>query len=171
MLNKELKYLWQMLLIVVFQVMVFNHFHLLGYATPIITPLLLVYFPINDSRVGGLLRAFATGLCVDYLSGTPGQNSAALTFTAMVRPTILGWFAPREHLEDMVPSYRQMGRTRHSFYMLTLVIIHHVVFFALEALSYFTHVHLLISLGSSILLTMVIMLALESLRDRKPLQE
>ncbi len=171
MLNKELKYLLQMLLVVVFQVMVFNHFHLLGYATPIITPLLLVFYPINDSRVAGLLRAFAAGFCIDFLGGTPGQNSAALTFAAMVRPRLLSWCAPREHLEDMVPSFRQMGRTRHFFYMLLLVTAHHTLFFALEALTYFTHVQLLISLASSIAVTMLFMLALESLRDHKPRKE
>ncbi len=169
MLNNELKYLWQMLLLCIFQAAVFNHFHLLGYATPIITPLMLLYLPINAGRSATMFRAFLLGVAIDMLSGTPGQTSAAMVATAMLRPSVLRLYMPREHADDMIPSYRTMGRKKHIYLMFTLLIPHHIIYFALEAMSYITHTALLISLGTSIALSFVVMMAVDSLRDRKPL--
>lgn len=167
MLTSELKYFWQMTLLAVLQATVFNRLHLLGMATPIVTPLFLLFLPINEGRATTLTRAFALGLLTDFIGGTPGLNSAALVATAMVRPALLRLFVPREHDDDFVPSYRTMGALKHISLMTAVVMVHHLIYFALEALNYFTHVALLISLGLSIVLSIIVMMALDTLRDRK----
>ena len=166
MLTSELKYFWQMTLLAVLQATVFNRLHLLGMATPIVTPLFLLFLPINEGRATTLTRAFALGLLTDFIGGTPGLNSAALVATAMVRPALLRLFVPREHDDDFVPSYRTMGALKHISLMTAVVMVHHLIYFALEALNYFTHVALLISLGLSIVLSIIVMMALDTLRDR-----
>lgn len=167
MLTTEFKHFWQMALLAVLQAMVFNRLHLLGLATPIITPLFLLFLPINEGRATTLTRAFALGLLTDYIGGTPGLNSAALVATAMVRPPLLTLFVPREHEDDLIPSYRSMGAWKHISLMAAVVVVHHLVYFGLEAMNYFTHVALLVSLGSSIVLSLVVMMAADTLRDRK----
>lgn len=167
MLTTEFKYFWQMVLLAVLQATVFNRLHLLGLATPIVTPLFLLFLPINEGRATTLTRAFALGLLTDYIGGTPGLNSAALVATAMVRPALLRLFVPREHDDDLVPSYRSMGARKHISLMLSVVVVHHLVYFALEAMNYFTHVALLESLGLSVALSLIVMMALDTLRDRK----
>ena len=129
--------------------------------------LFFCYLPLNANRIGTLLWAFLLGLLIDIFSGTPGQASGAMTLTALVQWPLLHAMAPKESLEDMVPSFRTLGVTKHLHYLLLLTIVHHTAFFLLESFSYFHLVDMLISLGSSIVLSMVIMLTMESVRDRK----
>ena len=171
MLTTELKHFWQALLLAVLQATVFNRLHLLGLATPLVTPLFLLFLPINEGRTTTLTRAFALGLLTDFIGGTPGLNSAALVATAMVRPALLRLFVPREHEDDLVPSYRSMGALKHISLMTSVVVVHHLVYFALEALNYFTHTALLVSLGLSTALSLVVMMALDTLRDRKKFRQ
>lgn len=154
-------------LLVIFQVMVCNHLHLLGYATPMIYVLFFCYLPLNANRIATLLWAFLLGLIIDTFSGTPGQASGAMVLTAMVQWPLLKAMAPKESLEDMVPSYRTLGVTKHFYYLFILTIVHHTTFFLLETFSYFHIVDIALSLGGSIVLSMVIMLTLETTRDRK----
>ena len=84
MLVTQLIRLLQMLGLVALQVLVMNHVHLLGYATPLIYVAFLLYFPLNTSRVEILLWSFALGLTIDIFSNTPGIASSAMTLTGMV---------------------------------------------------------------------------------------
>ncbi len=158
-----------MLLLVAVQVLVLNHIHLMGYAMPLITPLMLLYLPINEGRVVTLVRMFLLGMAVDWLSGTPGQSSFALTLAAMLRPKLLQLTMPKEHLEDMTPTRQSMGRWGHFVLLTMLTLVHHTAYFALEAMNYFTSLHFLLALLSSIVLSMLVMMPCEMLRhDRRP---
>ncbi|MBO4611907.1 MAG: rod shape-determining protein MreD [Bacteroidaceae bacterium] len=162
-----LKRLLQMLVLVVVQVMVCNRIHLMGYATPMLYVLFLVYFPLNSNRIGNMVWAFLLGLIIDAFSNTPGEATGALTLTAFVQWPLLQASAPKECLEDMVPSYKTMGRWNHIRYVFVLVLVHHTAFYVLESFSFFHFTELLITYGSSLLLTFVMILILETLRHGK----
>lgn len=168
MLTTLLKRLLALLLISAMQVMVFNHMHLLGYATPMIGVLFFAYLPLNAGRTSTLCWAFALGLVMDFFSGTPGQQSGALTLTAFVQPLLLQALAPKESAEDMVPNFRTLGRTKHTYYLLALTALHHLAYYLLEFFAYYRLTDFLITLGSSTVLSMTIILSVESLRGRKP---
>ena len=162
-----LKRLLQMLVLVVVQVMVCNRIHLMGYATPMLYVLFLVYFPLNSNRIGNMVWAFLLGLIIDAFSNTPGEATGALTLTAFVQWPLLQASAPKECLEDMVPSYKTMGRWNHIRYVFVLVLVHHTAFYVLESFSFFHFTELLITYGASLLLTFVMILILETLRHGK----
>ena len=88
MLTVFVKRLLQMLGLVALQVLVCNHIHLLGYATPMPYVLFLAYLPLNANRVGNLLWAFVMGLLIDVFSNTPGEAAASLTLAAMAQVSI-----------------------------------------------------------------------------------
>ncbi len=160
-----------MLLLAAVQVLVLNHIHLMGYAMPLITPLMLLYLPINEGRTIILIRMFLLGLAIDIFSGTPGQNSFALTLAAMLRPLFLQLTMPKEHLEDMIPTRQSMGRWGHFVLLTMLTLVHHTAYFLLEAMNYFASLHFLFALLSSIVLSILIMMSCEMLRrDRRPLE-
>jgi len=167
MIETILKRVLWIALLTIFQVMVCNHVHLFGYATPMIYTLFFCYLPLNANRVGTLLWAFLLGLLIDTFTGTPGQASGSMVFTAMVQWPLLQAMVPKESVEDLVPSFRTLGRSKHFYYLLLLTLVQHTTFFILEAFSYFHINDLLLSLGSSIVLSMIIMVTLESMRDRK----
>lgn len=156
-----------MLLLAAFQVVVFNHIHLWGYAMPLITPLMLLYLPINEGRITTMLRLFFFGLVIDVLSGTPGQHAASLTLCAFLRPAMLRLTLPKEHLEDMVPSVRTMRSWGHFMLLLLVCLTNHTAFFALESMNYISTLSFLITWLSSIVLSMLIMMAADHLRDRQ----
>ena len=158
--------LLQMLGLVALQVLVLNHIHLLGYATPLVCVAFLLFFPLNASRIGTLLWAFALGLTVDIFSNTPGMCSASMTFVAMLNPLLLRVFSPRDAAEDMRPSYATMGRWAHIRYIAALVMVHHSVFFLLESLTFRHPLQLFLGWLGSVVLSVLLIAALETLRDK-----
>lgn len=157
----------QFLLLLALQVLVLNHIHVMGYASPMVYVTLLLYFPMDANRVGTLLWAFAMGMVVDIFSNTPGVASASMTLAAVIQPYLLSALAPKESVEDLVPTYHSMGVARHIYYIIVLVAIQVIVAFLLEYFSFYNVVDMLISMGSSMGLSLIIILTLETLRGRR----
>ncbi len=164
MLVTQLIRLLQMLGLVSLQVLVMNHIHLLGYATPLVYVVFLLYFPLNTSRVEILLWSFALGLIVDIFSNTPGIASSAMTLAGMVRPPLLSAIVSKDVADNMSPNYHTLGWWTHARFILILVLIHHITYFALESFSFFNPVDLGISCASSIVLSLLIIYTLEIFR-------
>lgn len=161
------KRLFQVLVLAALQVLILNQIHLLGYATPMPYVLFLVWLPLNSNRVGNLLWAFLLGLIIDVFSNTPGEASASMTLAALVQWPLLHASAPKDCVEDMVPTYASMGRWNHSRYIIILTLVHHALFFLLESFSFFHYRDLLISFAASLALSVVLMLTFETLRHGK----
>ena len=162
-----LKRLLLMLVLVFLQVLVCNHIHLMGYATPMLYVLFLFSFPYNSSRIANMLWAFTMGLLVDSFSNTLGEAAASLTLTAFIQWPLLHTMAPKDCIEEMVPTYRTMGRWNHVRYIFLLTLIHHVVFYLMESFSFFHLTEMLTSLASSFTLSFVLLLTLDTLRNGK----
>ena len=162
-----LKRVFQMAVLIALQVLVCNHIHLFGYATPMLYVLFLLRFPLNGARVGNMLWAFVMGLIIDVFSNTLGEAAASKTLAAFVQWPLLQATAPKDALEDMKPSYQTMGKWNYIRYIAILTLVHHVAFYLLEAFSFFSMTRLLLSLGASYLLSLVLMLTLETLRHGK----
>ncbi|MCD8304694.1 MAG: rod shape-determining protein MreD [Prevotellaceae bacterium] len=171
MMQVALKRIWQIVLLVAAQILVCNHFHIFGYATPMIYVLFLCYIPINANRIGTLCWAFVLGLLVDLFSGTPGQASASMTLAAFAQAPLLKAMAPKERPEDFTPSFRALGKGSHTVFLLVLTCIHHVSYIALEYMSFFSLLDAALSLAGSLLLSMAVMLTLETMRGRKRRQQ
>ena len=82
--------------LVLFQVLVLNHVHIVGYATPFLYIFLILKFESSVSRNALMLWAFFLGLVIDVFSDTPGMNAAATVLLAFLRPLLLRLFVPRE---------------------------------------------------------------------------
>jgi rod shape-determining protein MreD len=163
MLIVFLKRLFLLLGILALQVLVCNNIHLYGYATPMVGALFVIRMPLNIGRISGMMWAFMLGLFIDMFSNTPGETAASLTLTAFVAPPLLRAMAPKESLDDMVPDYRTMGIWNHIRYVVLLTLVQHLAFYALDRFSFFNIQQTLIALGSSLLLSLLFILSLESL--------
>lgn len=149
------------------QVLVFNHVHLLGYATPQVYVAFLLYFPLNYSRTAILVWAFVMGVAVDVFSNTPGVASGSLTLTALLQPVLLRHITPKDAIENMSPNFHTLGYRNYVRFFALLVIIHHVAAFLLESFSCHDIAYVAISCGCSIVLTTSIIWATEHLLNRK----
>lgn len=161
-----LKRFMQMLLLLALQVMLFNHISLMGYATPLVYVVMLLYMPLNANRIATLLWAFCLGFLVDLLSGTPGISAFSLIFVAMCQPALLQLHAPKEALEDLVPTYKSMGVWMHLRYMTILLFLHHIIYFLLESFSFFNFYDVAIAFGVSLAVSWVLIAVMELLRGK-----
>ncbi len=156
-----------MLMLVAVQVLLLNHVHLWGYASPLLLPLFLAFMPLGASRCGTQLWAFSAGMIVDVFSNTPGVGSGAMTFAALLQPTLLELMVPKDAPEDLLPNCRTMGRWNHFRYVALIFILHHTVYFALESFSFFHLKDTLISLVSSLALSVSLAWMIESVRGNE----
>lgn len=159
-----LKRLLQLSILLALQVFLMNHLHLGGYGAPCVYVALLLYIPVNAHRIATLVWAFVLGLLVDMFSNTPGLSAASMTFAAMWQPGLLHALVPRDSLEDMTPTYRTMGVMNHLRYLTLLLLLHHSVYFILESFSFFNWYDLLLSTGSSFVLSWGVIALLEMWR-------
>ena len=165
MLQNYLALTGWLLLLVFLQATVFNHIHLLGYATPLPYVYFIVKLPSTTSRVGYLLPGFLVGLLVDILSSTPGMAAASLCAVGLVAPPLLTVLLPADRDEGaVIPSTQSMGRGKFMLYALLLTLLHCTLFFTIEAFSVHHAATLLLKTAGSTALTFLVIIALESIR-------
>ena len=154
---------------VLLQVLVFNQIHLLGVAIPLVFIYVIFRMPLSLSTGWLLTASFLLGLVVDIFSDTPGMNALACTILAFMRRSVLSLYLPHgsgEHLAD-VPSIKEFGMWLYVRYALTLTLLYCVLLFVIESLSLFDFPYLLLHIVSSTLLTFVLILCIDSLRQNR----
>ena len=155
---------WALLLIMV-QVLVLDQVHPWGYGAPMLCPLIVITLPMGTPRSAALLWGFGTGFVTDIFAGTPGISSAALTFIAFLQPPLLELMAPRDSEEELHPSFSTMGRWNYLRFITLLLLIHHVIYFALESFSYFFIEDVAISMGVSLVASLLLIIIVEHVRN------
>lgn len=164
MIGAFIKRLGWFILLLALQVLVFDHVHIMGYATPFVAVHFIILFPSDFPRSAALLWSFAFGFIADIFTNTPGVAAASLTATAMIQPWLLKINSATEDEETIIPSARKIGWSAYMLYATLCVVVSEILFFALEAFSFFNWQDLLISIGGSSVLTILIIAAIESLR-------
>ena len=155
---------WSLLLLLV-QVLILDKVHPWGYGAPLLCPLIIITLPLGTSRIEALLWGFGIGFVADIFAGTSGISSAALTFIAFVQPSLLELMAPRDADEQLHPSFSAMGRWNYLQFILLQLLLHHVIYFALEGFSYFLLTDVAISMCVSYIASLVLILLVERVRN------
>ena len=146
--------------------LVFNHIHLMGYATPMPYVSALIILPHGTARWIYVVLGFCIGIVIDILSNTVGAAAAALTLVGLVTPLLLRTFAPDDKLEEeFTPSIKTMQWGGFLKFAIVVTLIHTLVFFLLETFSLFDALEILIKVGSSTALTVIFMMTFEKLRN------
>lgn len=146
--------------------LVFNHIHLMGYATPMPYVYALIILPHGTARWIYVVLGFCIGIVIDILSNTVGAAAAALTLVGLVTPLLLRTFAPDDKLEEeFTPSIKTMQWRGFLKFAVVVTLIHTLVFFLLETFSLFDAQEILIKVGSSTALTVIFMMTFEKLRN------
>ena len=157
------KRLARFLLLLFFQVLILNQVHLLGYITPLLIGYMVVYFHRGSSRVGMLLWGFSIGLVFDMFSNTAGMGASAMTLIAMIQPSLLTLFSPRDAAEDFSPTFHSLGFWTFLLYVFILMLVLHSVFYLLDAFTLVDWQLTLYSIGGGTLMATVITIFVELL--------
>ena len=100
------------LLLLLLQVLVFNHIHIMGYATPMPYVYFLLILPSDTPRWLYILLGFLLGVLIDIFGNTPGMAAATMTAIGLITPLLFNLFGPRDRDKDdnILPSMRTMER-------------------------------------------------------------
>ncbi|MCR4995160.1 MAG: rod shape-determining protein MreD [Bacteroidales bacterium] len=167
MFPQFLRRLFWLVLLVVAQMVIFNYIHLFGYATPLVYVYFLLLFPLGTSRWSILLWGFVCGFLCDVVSLSLGMGAASMTLVAFVQPLLLKIMVQKDAPEDLQPGLRTMGFWSYTNYTAILTALFCLCYFLLQAFTFNHAKDLAIACGSSWLLTFVLCMVFEGLRDHK----
>lgn len=148
------------------QVLVLNYVWLFNVATPLLYVFFAITFPRNSAKGEVLVWCFMLGLVIDLFSNTPGLASGSMTLLGLLQPYLLELFVPRDSAENMEVSGATLGMGKFFTFSLILTLLYSLLFFALEAFNFFEWQMWLLRSVCSTALTMVLMLAIESVRSK-----
>ena len=148
------------------QVLILNHVHLLGVGTPLLYVYFAITFRRNFPKWLVLVSCFLLGLLIDVFSNTPGLAASTMTLVALAQTYLIELVAPRDSAEDLEASAKVLGFTKFVTLSALLTLLYCLVFFALEAFNFFDVLLWLARSVISFVLTMVLILAVESVRSR-----
>jgi rod shape-determining protein MreD len=123
------------IILVLFQVLIFNHINFLGYINPYIYILLIAFFPVRNNRIVIIFLSFILGLSIDLFLDTGGVHAAACVFIAYIRPILL------KSSFGMIYEHQTIRFNTVDFgakltYISLLTIVHHFVLFSLEIFNF-----------------------------------
>ena len=135
-MNNALTIARNFLVLIPLQVLVMGQLVLFGWATPMVYPLFVILMPLGISLGLQLLLAFGAGLVVDAFDHTGGMHAFAAVFLTFIRPAILRLLQPKEGYEpDDKPSIAALGLPWFVTFALLGLLVHHLVFYAVEVMN------------------------------------
>ena len=119
------------LILIVLQILLFNHINFLGYVNPYPYILFILVFPFTGNKSLLIFLAFILGLFVDIFSDSGGVHAAACVFIAYLRPLLLKFsFGVSYEFNTIKLSKVDFGA--RITYISVAVLLHHLVLFSLE---------------------------------------
>jgi hypothetical protein len=152
----------QFIFYLLIQTLLFRNVALFGFAFafPYISYLLLL--PFETSRIALMLNAFAMGIILDVFYDAPGFHAAVGVIIAYLRPSIINFNVPiGGYDQGMQPTLKIMGFRWFVSYTSALILIHHFLFFVLEASSTALLGHALIKTLLSTICTLLVILIIQ----------
>lgn len=131
------------MLLVLAQILVFNHMNFIGYINPFVYILFFYWYPIHENRALFILAGFALGFTIDLFSDTMALHSIAAVTLAYARPVILR-FCFGANYEFQGFTFRNTTRLQRITFLGILTVLHHTLFFSFEILS-FSHILLILN--------------------------
>ncbi|WP_299395998.1 rod shape-determining protein MreD [uncultured Gelidibacter sp.] len=118
-------------ILVLVQVLIFNHINFMGYINPYIYILFIILFPANNNRTLFVFLAFLLGFFVDVFSDSGGVHAAACVTIAYIRPIFLKFSFGTVYDYQSI-KFNQIDFGNKLTYFSALIIIHHFIMYALE---------------------------------------
>ena len=126
----------QAFVVIVLQVLLFNHLQIAGFGFPMVYVLILMNLPVQIPRWAEMLIGAVVGLIFDVWNSSLGVNMAACIAFSFLRPILLGNVVQDlERVKGEVCS-NTIGRIEYLKCLVFLVLVHHLLVFALEAWSW-----------------------------------
>lgn len=159
-----IKQIWRLLILVLLQVLLFDHLQIAGWGFPMVYVLFLMNLPIQIPRWAEMLIGGAIGLFFDLWNSTLGVHIAACVTFSYFRPILLSRFTQDvERVKGQICS-QSIGRVEYIKCIAILTVIHHLMVFALEMWSWSNWWMVIVQTLISSILTILIIIAYDIFR-------
>lgn len=154
---KSLSYLWMAIAIMVVQIFLLDELSIAMWLRPMIFPLVVILLKMEWRTVWVLLVSVLIGLVMDMSLGGSGLYTSTIVPLAMIRRGIL-YLTTRRSIEpgDQTSVLSRLNVGQLMTYSVTMLAIHHTLFFSMEALSLAHPLRLLATIICSTLLSAVV---------------
>lgn len=124
---------------------------------PYVYPLFILLLPFETPVPVLLILGFILGITVDTFMNTAGIHAAATVLMAYLRTNVLSALLPRNLVEyqGQQPTIKTMGWMPFLVYSLFLILLHHFVFFIIEAWTFNNIGYLLLKIMASCITSML----------------
>ncbi|MFD2099701.1 rod shape-determining protein MreD [Flagellimonas iocasae] len=129
-------------LLVLTQVLIFNNLHFMGYINPMVYVIFFYWYPIKANRALFMVISFFLGFMIDIFSDTLALHSIASLTVAYARPVVMRFcFGVNYEFQNF--TFKNTTKVQRVTFLALLILIHQMVFFSLEILS-FSHILLIL---------------------------
>ncbi|HOF15532.1 MAG TPA: hypothetical protein PLF32_05680 [Bacteroidales bacterium] len=130
-------YVLSFILLLLFQIIIVNSVSLWGIITPMVYILFILILPFQTPRWLVVLLGFLMGFSVDMFTGVLGLHAIASGLIAFLRMPIINVIPSKVTFEEHLrPILWDMHFKWYFQYVLYLTLIHHIVYYFLEAMSF-----------------------------------
>lgn len=152
--------------VMLLQVLLFDQLQLWGICHPYIYILCLLMMPITLPHNVDMLIGALVGLVMDVFCNSLGVHTAACILVMFIRPYLIGALVnDKDRLNEQI-SLRSIGMEALLRYVVIMVIIHHLMVFALAAWSWSHIGFVLLETLVSSLVTILIIIGYNILKYR-----
>ena len=160
------KQIGRYVVVMLLQVLLFDQLQLWGACHPYIYILCLLMMPITLPHNVDMLIGALVGLVMDVFCNSLGVHTAACILVMFVRPYLIGALVnDKDRLNEQI-SLRSIGMEAILRYVVIMVIIHHLMVFALAAWSWAHIGFVLLETLVSSLVTILIIIGYNILKYR-----
>jgi len=156
-----LSILGRFIVVLLIQILIMDRIRLFGFANPLFYCYFILLYPLSGNRVWLILSSFALGLGIDIFNDTGGAHAAASVFLAWIRPVLLNFSfgVSYQYNTTKIPN-ATVGQ--QIIFVLSALVLHHLVLFSLEAGSWdYLYLVLKSTLITSLLTTALILSAFQ----------
>lgn len=148
----------RLVVVVLLQVLLFDHLQIAGWGLPMVYVLFLMNLPVQVPRWAEMLIGAIVGVVFDVWHSSLGVNMAACVAFCYLRPILLGnLIQDLERVKGEVCS-ASIGSIEYVKSLAILTVVHHLLVFSLESWSWHNWwIVLLQTLLSSVLTILIIM--------------
>ena len=160
------KQIGRYVVVMLLQVLLFDQLQLWGICHPYIYILCLLMMPITLPHNVDMLIGALVGLVMDVFCNSLGVHTAACILVMFIRPYLIGALVnDKDRLNEQI-SLRSIGMEAILRYVVIMVIIHHLMVFALAAWSWSHIGFVLLETLVSSLVTILIIIGYNILKYR-----
>lgn len=172
MVNEIFRNILRFISLVLVQVLIIKNIELGRFINPFMYVLFIVILPFETPKWALLFIAFFLGITIDMFYDTAGLHAAACIFMAYIRPGVLKLFSPRDGYESGTqPTVQYLGVPWFLSYAGILVVSHHLILFYLEIFRFSEFFSTLLRVIISSVFTMILIIVIQYLFNRKKEQE